>query len=485
MDRAAEDAGAWRFFVPALAAATLAAKLALAAAFPGFQSGDDLEIVESAARAALRFPYVPWDIRSPLHPLLVAAPFLRLGGLLGFHGPRALTWLAALPTALFSTAGIVLVDRLARTLGASAAAARAAAFLFALHWLPFAYATMPFPRPISTTLLLAAFLLVARDDAGGLPAFSAGVAAAAAMTVRWSEGVLIVPLLAFAAARTRRASRVLAVLGGFAVGLLLFAGLFDATTRGGWFASLRAFIRYTRHPSEWGALDRRRPWFWYASNLLGWAGPLLVLLAAAGARDRRARAPLLVAASTVVLLSFSPMKQPRYVQAAVPFLAIAAGFGWERLRRRQAGLATAALAAAVPLGLERTWHLLSHKSMAAAAAAAALAASPDPPRVVVLEQAWAYGDALAFPAGTEIRDLAPAHPLSADSVRAASNGADAIALYAADSSPELEAALAERFRPCASVHASRSPDVVVFLSRERDCAALAAALRISGSRPGS
>ena len=68
MERAAEEEGAWRFFVPALAAATLAAKLVLAAAFPGFQSGDDLEIVEGAARAALRFPYVPWEIRSRLTP---------------------------------------------------------------------------------------------------------------------------------------------------------------------------------------------------------------------------------------------------------------------------------------------------------------------------------------------------------------------------------------------------------------------------------
>ena len=475
----------WRLFVPALATATLVIKLALAAAFPGFQSGDDLEIVESAARAALGFPYVPWDIRSQFHPLLFAAPFLRLGDAFGFHGPRALTWFAAVPTALFSSAGIVLLDRLTRTLGGSAAVGRAAAFLFAVHWLPFGYATMPFPRPISTTLLLAAYLLVARVDAGGPAAFASGVAAAAAMTVRWSDGVLAAPLVLFAARRTRRPARALAVLAGFAVGLLLFAGLFDAVTRGDWFASLRAFLRYAGDPAEWGSAEHRRPWFWYLTNLLGWAGPVLVLLAAAGAPDRRARAPLLVAASAVALLSLSPMKQPRYVQAAIPFLALAAGFGWERLRQRWPRSAIAALVAAVPLGLDRTLHLLRHKSMAAAAAAAALSFMPHPPRVVVLEQAWAYGGALAFAPGTAIRDVTPRRALRADALGPIVRGADAVALYAEDLAEPAGHRLGDAFRPCATVRVPESPDVVVFLPRSRDCAALVLPPGISESGPGS
>jgi hypothetical protein len=484
MNRPADDAGASRWFVPALAAATLTAKLVLAAAFPGYQSGDDLEIVESAARAALGFAYVPWDIRSLFHPVLFVAPFVGLAGVLGFRSAHALTWFATIPTALFSTAGIFLVDRLTRALDGSAATARAAAFLFAFQWLPFAYATMPYPRPISTALLLGAFVLVSRESASGVAAFAAGLAAAAAMTVRWSEGVLLLPLLAFAALRTRRPARVLPLVAGFAVGLLLFAGLFDAVTRGEWFSSLRAFVRYTRDPREWGTDEHRRAWFWYASNLLGWAGPLLVVLAAIGVRDVRARAPLLVAASAVALLSLSPMKQPRYLQAAVPFLAIAAAFGWERLGRWRSGAAAAALLLAVPLCLERSWHLLSHKSMAASAAAEALATLPDPPPVVALEQAWAYGGGLAFPVGTRIRELAPRRPLSPDPVRAAAAGADAVALYAEDSSPEIEAALAERFRPCATVRIPHSSDVVVYLSRSRACAALPIPSSFSAARSG-
>ena len=485
MPDAPEPPRDWRLFVPALAAATFVLKLALAAAFPGFQSGDDLEIVESAARTALGFPYVPSAFRSLFHPILFVAPFLRLADALGFHGPRALAWFATVPTALFSSAGILLLGRLTRALGGSAAVARAAAFLFALHWLPFGYATMPFPRPISTTLLLAAFLLVAREDAGGLAAWGAGLAAAAAMATRWSEGVLIVPLVAFAAWRTRRPVRALSVLAGFALGAALFVGAFDAAVAGSPFASFLAFLRFSREPASWIGDRGARPWFWYATNLLGWAGPLLVLLSAVGSRDRRAWPALLVAASAVVLLSFAPVKRPRYLQTAVPFLAMAAGLGWERLRRRQPWLAATALAAAVPLGLERTLHLLRHKSMAAAAAAAALSSMPHPPRIVVLEQAWAYGDALAFPPGTRIRDVAPGHPLPADAVRSAAADADAVALYAEDLWDAPGAAFADRLRPCATVRIPDSPDVIVFLPRTRDCAGLPLPAGISAARPGS
>ncbi|HYX21571.1 MAG TPA: glycosyltransferase family 39 protein [Thermoanaerobaculia bacterium] len=419
------------------------------------------------------------------HPVLVAAPFLRLGDLLGFHGPRALTWFAALPTALFSTAAIGLLWRLSRELGWSDAAARAAAFLLATQWLAIGFASMPFPRPISTALLLAGFVLVARPDAGRLAAFGAGAAAAAAMAVRWSEGVAVVPLAAFALWRTRRPARTLAVLAGFAVGLALFVGLFDAATAGSPFATLRAFVEFSRASPSWSGDRGVRPWYWYATNVLGWAGPALVLIAAFGARDRRAWTPLLVALAAVVLLSFSPVKRPRYLQAAVPFLAMAAGLGWERLRRRRGWLATAALVAAAALGLERTLHMLRHKSMAAAAAAAALSAMTDPPRVVVLEQSWAYGGALAFPPGTEIRDITPRRALRADALRSVARGADVVALYAEDLAEPADRLLGEAFRPCATLRVPDSPDVVVFLPSSRACSALVLAPGVSGSGPGS
>ena len=484
MDDGAAPDRPWRWFLPALLLSTAALKLALAAAYPGFHSGDDLEIVEAAARAALGFPYEPWNIRSLFHPIVFVAPVFALGSALGIHGARALVFLATIPTAVFSTAGIWLLWRLTRELGWDAAAGRAAAFLYAAHMLPLAYGAMPYPRPISTAFLLAAFVLVARQRAGPTAALAAGLAAAAAMAVRWSEGVLLAPLLGFAAWRTRSAAAVARVAAGFAAGALLLVGLFDWLTWGAPFASLLAFVRFGADPAALGAF-RHRPWSWYGTNLLGWAGPLLVVLALAALRDRRSRAPLLLAASAAALLSFSPMKQPRYMQAAIPFLAMAAAVGWERIRARAPGIASLLLAAALALGLERAFHLLGHKSLSAFAAARALAATAGPPRVLAFEQAWAWGEALPFAPGTVVRDLPPKTPLPMDAVLAAAAGAQALGLYAEDSPRGLEAALGPSWKPCGSLRIGQSPEVRLFLTTGFECPAGWRGAGVSEARSGS
>ncbi len=479
---AGPDAG-WRWFLPALLAASAACRLLLAVAFPGFHSGDDLEIVESAARYAVGFPYAPWGIRSLFHPILFAAPWVWAGEAVGAHGARAETILATIPTTLFSTAGIWLVWRLTRALGWEAAAGRAAAFLYATHTLPLTYGSMPYPRPISTAFVLAAFLLLAGGE-GSARAVAAGAAVAAAMAVRWSDGVMVLPLLAFAAWRIRRPAAVAGVLAGFAAGLVLFVGLFDLATYGRPFASLAAFVRYSLDPSGWGSGRPPRAWFWYGSNLLGWAGPLLVLLALCALKDRRAGLPLALAAAAVVLLSFSPMKQPRYLQVAIPFLAMAAALGWQTLRRRIPALATLALVLSLPLGLERSLHVLRRKSLSAFAAAEVLAAMPRPPRVVALEQAWAYGDRLSLGAAVDVRDVVPWTPLPVEPVLAAASGAQALALYAEDLSPSLERALEADWRPCASFRIADSPGVALFLRRDLPCPAPGGG-GVSAARPRS
>ena len=471
----------WRRFLPSLLLSTAALKLAFAAAFPGFHSGDDLEIVEAAAHAALGFPYQPWSIRSLFHPFVFAAPFLALGAALGFTSARALVFLATIPTTLFSTAGIWLLWRLTRELGWEEAAGRAAAFLYAFHTLPLSYGSMPYPRPISTAFLLAAFLLLARERAGSGSALAAGFAAAAAMAVRWSEGVLLVPLLGFAAWRTRSAAAVLRVGAGFGAGVLLLVGAFDRLTWGTPFASLVAFARFGADPAARGVF-RQRPWYWYGTNLLGWAGPLLVVLALAGLRDRRTRLLLLLVISSVALLSLSPMKQPRYVQAAIPFLAMAAALGWERLHARVPKLAAVLLAAAIPLGLERTLHLLDSKSLSAFAAARELAATANPPRVAAFEQAWAWGETLPFLRGTAVRDLPPRTPLRTEDVLAAASGAEALGLYASDAPEDLERALGPRWKPCGSLRVGESPEVRLYQTRDRECPAGWRA-GVSGARP--
>jgi hypothetical protein len=68
---------AWRWFLPALLGSTAALKLFLAWRFPAFLTGDDVEIVETAAKYAIGLDYHPWAIRSLFHPLVLAFPFVK------------------------------------------------------------------------------------------------------------------------------------------------------------------------------------------------------------------------------------------------------------------------------------------------------------------------------------------------------------------------------------------------------------------------
>lgn len=224
-------------------------------------------------------------------------------------------------------------------------------------------------------------------------AWSAGLFVAAAFAVRWSEVVVLVPLLAWSWWRHRSVRSLAAIAAGFAAGVLLFVGLLDALTWGAPFASLRAFWRIMHE--EGLAQARPDPWYWYGKRILHWAGPLPLLLLLPAARDRRVRGPLGIALAILALMSLSPLKSIRYTQAGMPFWILASALGWEKLRERpgwRRGLAAAALVAAIPLGLERTLTLLKDKSQSALEAAQFLHGLAPPVRTVVLEQMWAYGE---------------------------------------------------------------------------------------------
>ena len=447
--------------------------------YRGFLGGDDLEVVASAARYALGLPDRPFAIRSEFHPLIAAIP-VRLGALVGWTGPRAIAFLAALPTIAASTLSIVLVALLGRRLGLSRRSGLAAAFLFAFHPLPLTYGSTPYPRPISTCLLLAAFLLAAPDGASPARLAAAGALAAAAFAVRWSEGAALVPLAAVVAFLSSPSSgergpadgairRLAPLLAGFLAAALLLAGVLDAVTWGRPFASLAAMGRLARDPNLGGF--PQRPPFWYATMAAQWIGPILLVLLIVAWRDARSRRPLAIAASFAVVLSFSPLKELRYLQFAIPWLCLAAALGWERLgtgRTPARVLAAALLAASAVLGVERTVHVLSRKSQSAVAAAELVARFEPKPRIVVLEQAWAYGDRLYLGADTQVRDLLPRRPLSFEVVGRTAERADAACLYADDVDAAVEEELARLgLRRSVTIRRGASRPIVVY-RREAD-----------------
>ncbi len=412
-----------------LAGATLLAKLGFAWHFEGFLTGDDLEIVQSAAKYALGVRYDPWVLRCLFHPIAIVAPVLKVGWWLGARDPRVITWLATVPTALFSTASVILTAALALRLGLSRRVASAAAFFTAFAWLPLTYGSSPFPRAISTAMLLAAFLLAWSRSPKVWPAFVAGVFAGAAFAVRWSEGVVMVPLCVWTARKfgLRRAA---AVAGGFVLGTLLFAGVTDWLTWGAPLKSLYEYFRimYLERPD----VDNQPVWR-YLYDALKWGGPILWLLLVPAWKERRARPAFAIFASIVLLMSLFSHKEWRYLQVAIPFLAIASAAGWERLWAAagwRRALAAAALFLAVPYGIERSVTRLSNKSSAAIEASRFINTLRPRPRALAFVQEWAFGEHLYLGNDVEIREIELFRPIRTKAIAAAAAEADIAAVYA-------------------------------------------------------
>ncbi len=426
--QAPEPARAAVLLLPLLLLSTFAAKLVAAWRFEGFLTGDDLEIVQAAARDAMGVRYESWGLRCLFHPLALVSPFMRLAVLLGARDPRVVTWVAALPTALFSTAAIGLTAVLARRWGLSRRAAAAAAFFYAFAWLPLAYGASPFPRPISTAMLLGAFLLASSAQDRGWPPVGAGILAGAAFAVRWSEGVVLIALCAWSLWRFRSWKRTLAILGGFVLGTLLFAGVTDWLT---WGAPLKSLAEYFRimYLERSGVEDQ--PIWDYFYTALHWAGPILLLLLIPAWKEKRARPAIALFVSIVALMSLFSHKEWRYLQAAFPFLAIAAAAGWERLWIGGSRvLAAAALVLAVPYGIERSVSLLSHRSAAEIEAARFINGLRPRPRTLAFVQQWAFGEHLYLGNEVEIREIELFRPVGPRAIREAASGADVAAVYA-------------------------------------------------------
>jgi hypothetical protein len=445
-------------------AATFLIKLALAWRFVGFLSGDDLEVVQTAAKYALGIHYQPWGLRCLFHPIVLVFPAMKLAVLFGVRDPRVLSWIAALPTAVFSTAAIALTAALARRWGWPPRAAAAAAFFYAFAWLPLGYGASPFPRPISTALLLAAFLLASPPRERLWPALTAGALAGAAFAVRWSEGVVLIPLCAWTAWRFRSGKRILAIGAGFAAGTLLCAGLTDWLTWGRPLASLKEYFRimYLERPAT-GFVTEDPIWD-YAYSILHWAGPLLVLLLIPAWKERYARPAIAVFAAIVALMSLFAHKEWRYLQAAIPFLALAAAAGWERLwARGPRWLAVIALFLAVPYGLERAWTLLSDRTAAEIEAARFIRSLPRQPKMLALEQTWAYGEHLYLGNDVGYREIEFSRPLRPRAIREAASGADIAGVYARHLDEAGRRELEDLgFRPIAHFKRERAYDCLLF-----------------------
>ncbi len=421
-----------------------AARVWLAWRFFGFLSGDDVEILQEGFRAAAKLDYTPWNIRNLLLPDLLVAPVVSLGSALGVHDAGVLAFAATLPFVALASLNVVLVYRLASAWLGDLWAARTAAVLYAFHWLPLAYGSTVYPRTASVTcVLLAATWLTGRSRPfeRGL---AAGGAVALAFAARYSEAVFLAPLLLLCllgGTGRERTLRSVGLLAGFGVGACAAVGAYDALTWGRPFASLAEFARLTLVERSFASRVPLQPPLFYLQRVLFWVPPALIPALAVAGRRRATTPAWGFLALPLVALSLVAHKELRYLQAAIPFLALVGAAGLSVLRARWRPWLVAALLALTLASEVYGVRVLGTKSMAAVLAARRLAGDRAV-RVVALSQSWAYGGRLLLGNRVEVRDL-PTPPTAA-ALAAALPGADRVGVYLKDLSadPALAGVLA-------------------------------------------
>jgi GPI mannosyltransferase 3 len=435
-----------RAWLIALTACVAAAQLWIAHHFYGFLTGDEVEVLSEAFRVATGAPYGLWNVRCRFVPHVFAAPPVALGARLGIHDPATLIWLATLPFVAASALTIPLVYALAKRLSNDELAARAAALLFALHWIPLGFGGTTYPRVVAMACLTAAALLVRRET--NLACVAAGLLAGIAFADRFSEIVFVIPL---AIAARRRAAYVVA---GFVASASLTVGVYDWLTWGAPFASLRNFARVTLVVRDFSSRVKVQSPLWYLETLPRWCALTLVPFFW---RARR-REVWLYVLIPLVALSCIPHKELRYLQSLVPFLAVVAGFGFASLLRTHPRVAVALLA------LSLTWNLVGlrfveRRSMPAVAAARFLGRDTAL-HTLAIPQLWAFGDKLYLGQDRRVFDIgSPPHDLAA-----ALDASDAVAIYGSDLTPAIRTGLAQRGYVLRAVfRRARARDVVVFV----------------------
>lgn len=434
----------------ALLAGTTLLRLALGWLYFGFLTGDDVEILEAGFRT-LGLRYTPWEIRNTLIPDLLIAPVLVVARAAGISDTRTLVWIASWPFVLCATLSIYLLFLLVRRLSNQDSVALCAAALYGLHWIPLGFGSMTFPRVVSTPCVLAAALLVSSMRQRALRDLLAGASIALAFGFRYSEAIFLAPVAGLAMSWREnwraRGMALLRVAGGFVLGVLLVAGVYESLTWGRPFAALAAFARYTLIDGQSSSLVARQPAYWYLWRLLWWWCLAALPLVWIAVRRRQLLRAWLFVVLPLIALSCIHHKELRYLQGVIPFVCALSAAGavklWESGWRRT----TVAL-----LILTAGWNLfrlnfLGDKSMPSVMAAQALARDSSV-RTFAGVQLWGYGDRLYFGNERVLRDIP--HPTTPGGVEQLASGADAVGLYTEDLTDDLRfEAVLDRLGFCA------------------------------------
>lgn len=312
------------------------ARVWLARADDGVFWPDEIfQSLEPAHRLVYGYGLIAWEfLEGARHwtlPGLVAG-LLWAARVLGLSEPEG--YLFVVRTA-FAAVGVLTaagVFFLARSAGAAAWPSAAGSALFSLLSMAVYFAPRAMGETVAACFVVFGLALGLPKAAGRGRLAAAASLLAVAVFFRLQAGLFPVAFLAllFARKKFREAGFVFAVLLGWA---LLF-GAVDRLTWGGWFHSAVAYLRFNLfegRSSEFG----RQPFFYYVRVLWTSVGPVALAWAVLGAIAWRRSGWLWGTAVLFVLVhSFVPHKEVRFLFPAVPLLCAASGVGVDEFGRR-------------------------------------------------------------------------------------------------------------------------------------------------------
>ena len=307
-------------------------KMIIAYVYFGFYSGDDVEIQEMSFARLFGLDWQAWGLRSPVFPMAFIYPVQFLLKGLGVSDAWPLIYAGRLVVVAFSALNLWLVYRIAKKLFAGSGVAIMSLFILAFSKLHTTFAASELPRTVASTFILLGFwfLLSEKNKIGSLILSGSLIGLAAA--IRFSEIIYICPAVLYLCLK-RSWGRAVIMGAVITTSFSFIIGLSDALYWKSAFHSLKNIVDYTlvKKLSSRGY----EPFHYYVTAFSYWTDILTFILAIYALKIRNKKI-YLWAFCPVILLSFLPHKEPRYLLPALPFWALLAGLSaWNILERNR------------------------------------------------------------------------------------------------------------------------------------------------------
>jgi len=315
-------------------AISIVIKILNAWAYFGFFSGDDVEIHEMTFTQLFHWDWKAWNIRSPFYPMVFIYPFQFILHRAGAQDPWLLIFAGRLVVVAFSALNLMLVYKVARRIFSSLPVALLSAFFLAISKLHTAFASTELPRTVASFFILLSCWLLFSEKRIYANAILSGIFLAIGAAMRFSEVVFLAPAVLFLIVR-RRFPQALVFGVVFVASLMAILGISDALYwKSPWF-SLRNIVDFTL-VKKMSTRGYETPLYYVLS--FGIWGDFLTIALACFALRLRNRMVWLWAFLPLVMLSFLPHKEPRYLVPSIPFIGILAALSaWHLLEKVRGG----------------------------------------------------------------------------------------------------------------------------------------------------